>query len=199
MGRTLTGPLVTVVAAAIVVSGCTNSRLGTLNTQPASLTPAPTGQVTSGQLPPPVEPGIGAPTLGSDGFPIAPGQTGVTTDPLTETTADDGTQTTDPTPSVTEVASAEPVSREAMVGAWRVATEGANCQMFMALTRWSTGFRAASRGCPGDAANVSSWAINGNQVVLSDSGGNRVATLFSSGSDRFDGQTVGGRAISLAR
>ena len=49
------------------------------------------------------------------------------------------------------------LTREAMVGAWRVSTEGANCQMFMALTRWSTGFRAASRGCPGDAANVSSF------------------------------------------
>lgn len=201
-GRNLAGPIAAVALAALTVSGCTSNRLGALNTQPAPLNPAPAGTVTSGQLPPPSQPGTGAgaPALGPDGFPVAPGGTVVAgTDTLSDT---DATETPDPNAdpsSIQQVASAEPVTREAMVGAWRVSTEGANCQMFMALTRWSTGFRAASRGCPGDAANVSSWTINGNQVVLSDSGGNRVATLFSSGSDRFDGQTTSGRAISLAR
>ncbi|MEQ9155372.1 MAG: protease inhibitor Inh/omp19 family protein [Roseitalea porphyridii] len=143
---------------------------------------------------------MGSPAIGPDGFPIAPGQTGVASaDPNADTTDPDAVDGADTDSSVLEVASAQPVSREEMVGAWRVSTQGADCQMFMALTRWSTGFRAASRGCPGDAANVSSWNINGNRVVLSDSGGNQVATLFSSGSGRFDGQTSGGQAISLAR
>jgi hypothetical protein len=203
MGRNLAGPIAAVALAAVVLAGCTSSRIGALNTQPAPLNPAPAGTVTSGQLPPPSQPGTGAgaPALGPDGFPIAPGGTVAGgTDPLGETDANDpnADPNADPT-SVQQVASAEPVTREAMVGAWRVSTEGSNCQMFMALTRWSTGFRAASRGCPGDAANVSSWNISGNQVVLSDSGGNRVATLFQSGSGRFDGQTTSGRAISLAR
>jgi len=202
-GRNLAGPIAALTLAAVTVSGCTSNRLGALSTQPAPLNPAPAGTVTSGQLPPPSQPGTGAgaPALGPDGFPVAPGGTVVAgTDPSLETDATDAATDPNADPSsVQQVASAEPVTREAMVGAWRVSTEGANCQMFMALTRWSTGFRAASRGCPGDAANVSSWTINGNQVVLSDSGGNRVATLFSSGSDRFDGQTSSGRAISLAR
>jgi hypothetical protein len=201
-GRTLAGPIAAVALAAVAVSGCTSNRIGALNTQPAPLNPAPAGTVTSGQLPPPSQPGTGAgaPALGPDGFPVAPGGTVVAgTDTPPETDAADPTDPNADPSSVQQVASAEPVTREAMVGAWRVSTEGANCQMFMALTRWSTGFRAASRGCPGDAANVSSWTINGNQVVLSDSGGNRVATLFSSGGDRFDGQTTSGRAISLAR
>jgi hypothetical protein len=201
-GRNLAGPIAAAALAAVALSGCTSNRIGALNTQPAPLNPAPAGTVTSGQLPAPSQPGAGAgaPVLGPDGFPVAPGGTVVAgTDPtLDADTADATDPNADPT-SIQQVASAEPVTREAMVGAWRVSTEGANCQMFMALTRWSTGFRAASRGCPGDAANVSSWTINGNQVVLSDSGGNRVATLFSSGSDRFDGQTTSGRAISLAR
>lgn len=193
MGRTLAGPLATVAAAAIIVSGCTSNRIGGLNTQPAPLTPAPAGTVTSVQLPPPAQPGVISPVVGPDGFPVAPGQTGVALDDTM------GAEEAGETDGGLEVASATPVTREEMVGAWRVSTEGADCQMFMALTRWSTGFRAASRGCPGDAANVSSWDISGNRVVLSDSGGNQVATLFSSGSGRFDGQTASGRAISLAR
>ncbi|QBK29159.1 hypothetical protein E0E05_00260 [Roseitalea porphyridii] len=200
MGRTQAGPLAVIIMAALVVSGCTSNRVGGLNTQPSPLTPAPSGTVTSNQLPPPTQPGVGSPAIGPDGFPIAPGQTGVASaDPNADTTDPDAVDGADTDSSVVEVASAQPVSREEMVGAWRVSTQGADCQMFMALTRWSTGFRAASRGCPGDAANVSSWNINGNRVVLSDSGGNQVATLFSSGSGRFDGQTSGGQAISLAR
>ena len=202
MGRTLAGPLATVTLAALVVSGCTSSRIGGLSTQPAPLIPAPLGTVTSGELPPPARPGLGAPAIGPDGFPVAPGQAGAVTGLEAtdlETTDQEAAQADGADGSVTEVASATPVTREGMVGAWRVSTQGADCQMFMALTRWSTGFRAASRGCPGDAANVSSWNISGNRVVLSDSGGNQVAALFSSGSGRFDGQTASGRAISLAR
>lgn len=190
MGRTAIGPLAAIAVAAVIVSGCTQSRLGGLNTQPAPLTPAPAGTVTSGQLPPPA-----SPQVGPDGFPEAPGgnlTANADGTPLDPTADGDAS-------SVQQVASAAPVTREALVGAWRVNTEGANCQMFMALTQWSTGFRAASRGCPGDAANVSSWNVEGNQVVLSDSSGNRVATLFSTGGERFDGQTVNGRSISLAR
>lgn len=195
MVRTLAGPMAMVALAALVVSGCTSNRIGGLNTQPAPLTPAPSGTVSSGQLPPPAQPGSASPTIGPDGFPVAPGGTASATDATEDATEDAATGET----SVVDVASATPVTREEMVGAWRVSTEGADCQMFMALTRWSTGFRAASRGCPGDTASVSSWNISGNRVVLSDSGGNQVATLFSSGTGRFDGQTASGRAISLAR
>ncbi|WP_306120621.1 MULTISPECIES: AprI/Inh family metalloprotease inhibitor [unclassified Roseitalea] len=200
MSRTNIVPIVAVAATAVLVAGCTNSRINFLNTQPAPLTPAPSGTVSSGQLPPPSAPQAS----GQNGFPSAP----ATSQPVqseqlppadgTEQAAA-GTDGQGTDSSVQQVASTEPVTRETMVGAWRVSTEGANCQMFMALTKWSTGFRAASRGCPGDAAEVSSWNVDGSQVVLSDSGGNKVATLFRSGETRFDGQTVGGRSISLAR
>lgn len=199
MGRTLTGPLLAIAASAIVVSGCTNSRLGTLNTQPTPLTPAPTGQVATSQLPPPVQPGTGAPTIGPDGFPIAPGQTDVMIDDTTIDGTTDPADGTDPASGIQQVATAEPVTPEAMVGSWRVAVEGTSCQAFMSLTRRDSSWLAGSRGCPGETADIRTWTLTGNQVVLSDSGGNRVATLFSSGNERFDGQTVGGRAISLAR
>ena len=200
MGRTQAGSLAAIIVAALVVSGCTSNRVGGLNTQPAPLNPAPSGTVTSNQLPPPTQPGVGSPAIGPDGFPIAPGQTETAgLDPQDPDAETGEAETATEDSGAVEVASATPVTREEMVGAWRVSTQGANCQMFMALTQWSTGFRAASRGCPGDAADVSSWNISGNRVVLSDSGGNQVATLFSSGEGRFDGQTSGGQPISLAR
>jgi hypothetical protein len=91
------------------------------------------------------------------------------------------------------------VTRESLVGAWKVTTAGSSCQMFMALTKWTGGFRAASRGCPGDAAGVAAWDVQGQQVVLSDSNGNKVAALFPTGSGAFSGQTNSGAAISLSR
>ncbi|MBC8128934.1 MAG: protease inhibitor Inh/omp19 family protein, partial [Rhizobiaceae bacterium] len=96
-------------------------------------------------------------------------------------------------------ASAAPVTREGLVGAWKVSSGGGNCQIFMALTKWTGGYRAASRGCPGQVADVSAWDVAGSQVVLKDSGGSTVASLSNSGGTRYDGQTTGGQAISLYR
>lgn len=177
---------VCLAAAAIFVSGCTSSRFGTYDTRPAPLNPAPSGTVTGGQLPPPAGPD-GTQNAQGD-FPSAPGENGVMTDP---NAPGDG--------SMQQVATAQPVTREALVGAWKVTTAGSSCQMFMALTKWTGGFRAASRGCPGDAANVAAWDVKDQQVVLSDSGGNKVATLFATGSGSFSGQTKTGAAITLSR
>ena len=176
------------VAAAIAVSGCTSSRFGNYPTyqQPAPLDPAPAGQVTAGQLPPPTQPGQDP--NAQTGFPNAPGtENGVAGDPNASGS------------SIQQVNTAGPVTREALVGAWKVTTAGSSCQMFMALTKWTGGFRAASRGCPGDAASVAAWDVQGQQVVLSDSNGNKVAALFSTGSGSFSGQTNSGAAISLSR
>ncbi|QKV19948.1 protease inhibitor Inh/omp19 family protein [Oricola thermophila] len=176
------------LAAAVAVSGCTTSRFGTYPTyqQPAPLNPAPSGQVTAGQLPPPVQPGVAPATQGT--FPVAPGMEGAT---ATDPNAAGG--------SVQNLATAKPVTREGMVGAWKVATGGSSCQIFFSTTQWTGGFRAATRGCPGDAANVSAWDVSGQQVVLKDSNDNKVGTLFPTGSGSFSGQTVGGMAITLTR
>lgn len=176
------------VAAAAVVSGCSSTRFGGSPTyqQPTPLNPAPSGSVTAGQLPPPAQPGVN--NTAQNDFPAAPGTDGMQPD------MNAGNDS-----SIQQVATAQPVTRESLVGAWKVTTAGSSCQMFMALTKWTGGFRAASRGCPGDAANVAAWDVQGQQVVLSDSNGNKVATLFSSGSGAFNGQTTGGTAISLSR
>ncbi len=193
MGISKLKPLTVVLVATVALAGCQSSRIGFLQTQPAPepLTPAPSGSVTAGQLPPPVQPDSQVQGASQNGqFPDAPENPDAANGPQTAV-AGDG--------SVQNVATAGPLTKEAMVGAWSVTTSGQSCQMFMALTKWSGGFRAASRGCPGEAAAVSSWNVSGNQVVLSDTNGNRVATLFQSGTTQFNGQTVGGSAISFSR
>lgn len=180
---------------AIVLAGCQSARLDSVSTQPAPapLPAAPAGTVSQGTLPPV---GTTTPVAGATQFPAAPVDPNA---PPAGTVAP-----VDPAmaakPATTQVASTGPaVSEDALVGAWKVTTAGSSCQMFMAKTKWSGGFRAASRGCPGDAATISAWTVNGSQVVLKDSSGNQVATLFSSGGTRFDGTTKGGQAISLSR
>ncbi|MEO0543491.1 MAG: AprI/Inh family metalloprotease inhibitor [Pseudomonadota bacterium] len=193
--------LVLASVATIFVSGCTSSRLGAIDTvQPAPVNPAPAGVVQSGQLPPPT-PAIGtAPAGASDGsaFPQAP-QT--STDVVT--TGDGGTTistdtTTQTSPSVTQ-STAAPLTRESMGGVWTATTAGTSCRIATSLTRGGSDFRAASLGCDGELADIGFWNLNGTQVILKDRSGNQVATLFASGTNQFNGQTSGGRAVSLAR
>ena len=173
----------------IAVSGCTRisgtNQGGTLPTQqrPAPvkpLEPAPLTPVDSGQLqpasptPPPVDPNATAEPIPSEPKPVQVAKV-------------------DP-------ANAQPVTRQAMVGAWTVSTGGSNCQIFLALTKWSGGYRAASRGCSAKAiSDVQAWDVKGKQVLLVNSSGSTAATLYRSSTERFDGSTNGGGAISFAR
>ena len=189
MGISSIKPITVLLVAGVVLAGCQSSRMGALETQsqPAPLMPAPAGTVTSNQLPPPVQPNAQQ----NGNFPTAPAN-------ASNPNGTDVASVENPS-SIQNVSTNAPVTKEALVGAWKVSTGGSNCQMFMALTKWTGGFRAASRGCPGDAAAVSAWNVSGNKVVLSDTDGNQVATLFQSGATRYDGQTSGGSAISLSR
>lgn len=174
---------------ALAAAGCQSSRFDSIDTRPEPLAAAPSGQVSSSQLPPPTASGPTDPSA----FPPAPGQAA-------------GTQVAAATPPpgatpapVTPPANAAPVTKEAMIGAWKVNTGGSGCQMMLSLTKMSSDFRAASLRCPGDAAGVAAWNVAGSQVVLKDNGGNTVARLYASGPQRYDGQTTGGQAISFSR
>ncbi|MAY64133.1 MAG: hypothetical protein CML29_18160 [Rhizobiales bacterium] len=167
------------VAAAIVltVSGCQRS-VGQLDTrQPTPLAPAPVGGVQSSQLPPTT------PTDPSQ-FPDAP------TQPDMQASAQQETEL---------AANAPAVTRESLIGRWSVSSGGSNCDVFLALTKWTGGYRAASRGCAGTAASISAWDVQGKQVILSDNSGNQVARLYQSGNERYDGSTTSGQSISLSR
>lgn len=179
----------TVFLVAVALAGCQSSRFGSTYSRPQPstyqpLTPAPpVGAIEQSQLPPP---GSAAGTGDASQFPeapLAPGQ------------APAGNA------GGTDMASAgQPeISHDALVGAWKVSAAGQTCQMFMALTKWTGGYRAASRGCPGQAADVAAWDVKGSEVVLSDSNGDTIARLYSSGNSSFSGQMSGGLPILLTR
>ncbi|WP_245415417.1 protease inhibitor Inh/omp19 family protein [Hoeflea marina] len=166
---------VTILSTA-VLGGCQRTTYGSMDTrpqQPAPLMPAPIGGVESNQLPP----ASGAATE----FPQAP-----------ETAT---------APANTEMAAANApaVTKESLIGRWSVDSGGGRCDVFLALTKWTGGYRAASRGCVGDAASVSAWDVQGKQVILSDSSGNKVAGLYQTANERYDGSTSAGQPISLSR
>lgn len=177
---------VIVVAAgvALAVSGCQRTVGGFEPLTPAPLTPAPVAGVTSSQLPPPG--GMGQQTSPSQ-FPEAPsGQAAINPEDLAK--------------QQTEMAANAPtVTRESLIGRWSVDSGGSRCDVFLALTKWTGGYRAASRGCVGAAANVSAWDVQGKQVLLSDNSGNQIARLYQSGNERYDGSTTAGQSISLSR
>lgn len=167
--------LVTFAVVAIALGGCQRTSIGTMDTSPRPLTPAPVGGVETTQLPPPSTPEPGQ-------FPDAPAAPAQTAPASAELAAN-----------------AQPVTREALIGRWSANAGGGRCDIFLSLTKWTGGYRAASRGCAGPAAAISAWNVQGNQVILSDSNGNRVASLYQSGNERYDGSTSAGAPISLSR
>ncbi|WP_136657521.1 protease inhibitor Inh/omp19 family protein [Nitratireductor sp. XY-223] len=96
-------------------------------------------------------------------------------------------------------ADAPQVTRESILGRWTISTGGGSCDIFLALTKWTGGYRAASRGCSGQAALIWAWDVEGNQVILNNSSGNRFASLYPSGEQRFDGATAMGQPVRLYR
>jgi len=101
---------------------------------------------------------------------------------------------------VVAAASSKPVTRQALVGAWTVSTGGSHCQIFLALTKWSGGYRAASRKCSAvSISDVQAWDVKGKKVILVDSSGSIAATLYRSANERYDGSTKSGGAISFSR
>ena len=94
----------------------------------------------------------------------------------------------------------KPLEHETVLGSWQVLTDNSDCKVFLAFTQWSGGYRAGSRRCQSaEVGSVTAWDIKGQQVVLVDANGNTVARLYSSGNDRYDGQTTSGKPISFSR
>lgn len=93
-----------------------------------------------------------------------------------------------------------PLSRQAMIGAWTVSTGGSSCQIFLALTKWSGGYRAASRGCSAPSiADVQAWDVKGSRVVLVNASGGTAASLSRSSDQRYNGSTTSGESITFTR
>lgn len=178
--------VVSLIVLGLAISGCNRSinSIAPSSSQPQRLPAAPVEDVSSGQLPPPqtqdqtamVQPAPEAPSVVDSGA-----NTQVAT-------------AEHPAPS------GKPVTREGVSGAWIVASDSADCRMILAFTKWSGGYRAATKRCISpELTSVSAWDVKGQQVVLMDSGGNTIARLYHSGGERYDGTTNGGSPISFTR
>ncbi len=175
--------LAVAIIATIGLAGCQSERFSRLDTrQPAPLQAAPAGSVTTNQLPPPAQPGVDPNT----GFPTAPGED--ETD-----TAGDGTQMAAVDPNAPEITTGS------VAGVWNASVAGQSCRIATPQTRFGEGYRAGPLRCPAPLDGVKSWNVSGSQLALYDETGNVLARLYSSGAERFDGQTTSGQQVSLSR
>jgi hypothetical protein len=173
--------LIAVSMAALLAAGCSSSRFSSQDTTPEPLTPAPAGTVTGDQLPPPTGPG----TADGSQFPAAPG---TTTDVAAIPPA-----TAAPPPNAPDV------TASSVAGVWNATVSGQSCKVATPQTKFGAGFRAGPLRCPAPLDGVKSWNVTGKQLALYDADGGVLARLYSSGAERFDGQTETGVPVSLNR
>lgn len=179
-----TGGVLAATVLALALAGCQSERFSQLDTRgpaPAPLQGAPAGTVTSGQLPPPAQPGMTDPSQ----FPAAPGS--------------DLTQQ-----GTTQMASAPPqgaaeITTGSVAGVWNASVSGQSCRIATPQTRFGQGYRAGPLRCPAPLDGVKSWNVSGSQLALYNDNGDVLARLYSSGGERFDGQTSTGQPVSLSR
>jgi hypothetical protein len=138
---------------------------------PAPLTAQPVPSVQGGQLPPPT---------GSSQFPAAP----TTTAPMPG--AQPGAM----------AANALDITKESMVGSWRV---NGSCDMFLTLTNLGGGSRGGTRGCAGELTAMGSWEVSGKMVQFKNRAGDVIGRVYKSAENRFDGTMNSGQQVSLSR
>jgi hypothetical protein len=175
-------PIVTVGLTLLLV-GCESMPFGresNRTTQPAPLPAAPTAPVTQTTLPPP--PATTLPPAGTDAAAL---------DPAMQTAA--ATPAPPATPGVE-------LTRPDLLGSWTIAAAGDSCQLSMALTTWTGGYRASTRGCSNAAlTGISAWTLEGNQVQLFNDAGATVVRLYPASKTQFNGQTEGGGPVTVSR
>lgn len=174
MAISKTGILVAALLA-LAASGCQSSRMASVDTAPEPLPAAPAGAVTAGNLPPPA---TATPPAGE--FPAAPGEQ-VAALPATPP------------------ASAPDLTPSTVGGVWTVNVSGQSCKIATSQTKFGSGFRAGPLRCPAPVDGVKSWNVAGKQLSLYDENGGVMARLYSSGPEKFDGQTESGIPISFTR
>jgi hypothetical protein len=162
------------LVVALSLAGCDRTAYNynsSSNSVPTPLTAQPVPSVQGGQLPPPT---------GSSQFPAAP----ASASPMPG--AQPGAM----------AANALDITKESMVGSWRV---NGSCDMFLTLTNLGSGSRGGTRGCVGELTAMGSWEVAGKQVLLKDRSGNQLGSVYKTADNRFQGQTSTGQSISLSR
>ncbi|ENN89598.1 hypothetical protein RHSP_59670 [Rhizobium freirei PRF 81] len=167
---------VTAAAIGLSLAGCQRTAYNDSYSAPP-LQAQPVNPVQSSQLPP---------AGGANGsqFPAAP--TGAPS-------------AANPQQQQAMAASAMDVTKESMVGSWKVSNAGASCDMFLTLTNLGSGSRGGTRGCSGELTSMGSWEVSGKQVLLKNRDGSTIGTVYKTADSRFDGSTASGQPLSLSR
>ncbi|TRL33004.1 protease inhibitor Inh/omp19 family protein [Rhizobium straminoryzae] len=176
--------VVTGVAVALALAGCQRTSYSPYSNLPgpAPLQAQPVPSVQSGSLDAPA--GAGDPSQ----FPAAPtGNTAVASLPPGGAAAG------------APPATALDVTKETMVGNWRVSSAGATCDMFLTLTNLGSGSRGGTRGCVGELTTMGSWEVSGKTVLFKSRAGDVIARVYKSADTRYDGTTQSGQPVSLSR
>lgn len=191
MGISKTG-LLALAAAGVIMAGCQSSRFDGGSGNPAPLQPAPMGSVQKGTLQP-ANPSHfpAAPSTNSGNF----GDPSMSGSVASEPSASGGNQQVASLPP----ANAAEITPGSVAGVWNASMGGQSCKIATPQTKFGQGYRAGPLRCPGELSGLASWAVKGSQLVLYDAAGGTVATLYSAGGSRFDGQTSGGQSVSLSR
>ena len=169
---------VTAAAIGLSLAGCQRTAYNNdTYSSPAPLQAQPVNPVQSSQLPP---------AGGANGsqFPAAP--TGAP-------------NAGNPQQQQAMAASAMDVTKESMVGSWKVSNGGSSCDMFLTLTNLGSGSRGGTRGCAGELTSMGSWEVSGKQVLLKNRDGSTIGTVYKTAASRFDGSTASGQPLSLSR
>ncbi|MCP4183487.1 MAG: AprI/Inh family metalloprotease inhibitor [Hyphomicrobiales bacterium] len=171
-----------------VLSGC-NRSLNSITpvAPPRALPSTPAERVSSNQLPP----------VNSNQQP--PTEQSLASAPTTPENQKEA-QNVQVTANSNQDSSSIKISREALAGSWQVPTDGLDCRIILAFTKWSGGYRAATRKCVSQEMQaVNAWDVKDQTVVLVDQSGNEIARLFAKQTGRYDGRTASGEAVSFVR
>ncbi len=186
----------TILVSSLLLVGC-NQSLNSISptAPPAALPSAPAEPVASGQLPP-----INGGQVDSTGRNQAARQAAanqqIASAPVTPE-IESASPVSEPTRSTS---GSTKVSREGMAGSWQVPTDGADCRIILAFTKWSGGYRAATRRCSSpEIQAINAWDVKDRSVVLVDQSGNEIARLFGANGGSYQGRTKSGQAISFTR
>lgn len=164
----------------LALAGCQRTTYNDNNTGPAPLQAQPVPRVQSSQLPP----ATSYPSASASQYPAPPAA---------------GTPPAQAGQNVQVASNAMDVTKDAMVGSWKVNSAGKNCDMFLTLTNLGNGSRGGTRGCVGELTTMGSWEVSGKQILLRNRDGGTIGTLYKTADAQFSGSTSSGQPISLSR
>ena len=173
------------------LAGC-NQSLNSIapSAPPSALPSAPAEPVASGQLPP----------IGSNGNGVGARQPVANQQVASAPVTPDIVNPAPVTATSRESVSSSKITREGMAGSWQVPTDGNDCRIILAFTKWAGGYRAATRRCSSpEIQAINAWDVKDRSVILVDQTGNEIARLFGGNGGNYQGRTKSGQPISFTR